>query len=182
MSYPILYTLTDLTGKQSNVDRTFVTGAFEIKRRHAYVLALSALPAFTVAGILFPFLDQYAIFVFFLVLGGIFFLSEYRSQKGLKLRAYETVFDKQRSIDGEFIVCGRLIREVDNSFGWVYCASAVLHHEAPTDEVDDLYATSPLVVPAPAPVSHMEPVDEPLLLGTSGSREGITPMVLDVRE
>src|SRR5699024_6000105 len=107
------------TGKRSGDDRTFVVQGFEIKRRHALIFLSGLVPAFFLTLIVWPLLGEYAITVGVLTEVALFVAIEYRTQKGLKLRGYQAIYDKQRAISNDFLICGNRIDPINTTPGWI---------------------------------------------------------------
>lgn len=102
-----LHSLTPLTGREAAEKRTVVVGTVELNWRLFMVLASAAPVALLVAAITWPFLGQYAIFVFPIILAGASFLFYRRSNNGMGLHTYQALLDKKRSSDvGKVYLCG----------------------------------------------------------------------------
>ncbi len=110
-----VYSLTQLTGRRKNVDRTIVVATVEVNRATFLVVVLSALasvlPSLLVALLLGPF-SAYALIVPVLCIGAGLFLVDQRTRKGLQLRRYEAMWDKRRAktVSGTAFVCGQPMR------------------------------------------------------------------------
>lgn len=138
--YPVLFSLTGLTGAEANTDRTVAWAGFEFNRRWWYILLAGFFPSGLMMLAFWPLLGSLAFIVFVLCEGGLLFALVYRSNSGLGLRPYEVIYDKHRSVDGKFILCGRPIPVENISPGWIYCSSQLTHNRA--EDHDDESAES----------------------------------------
>lgn len=136
--YPQLYGLTEMTGRRSAEDRTFVIQGFEAKRRHGMIFLAGLLPAFVMSLIFWPLLSEYAIVIGVGVEVALFALLEFRSSKGLKLRSYQAIYDRKRAINNKFVICGNLIDPINMSPGWIRQSSVPVDQfrDTSADEVD----------------------------------------------
>ena len=133
--YPPLYELTHFTGRDAHADRGGVLfGFIEYTRRQRIIFLIGLGPSIAVTGALAPLFGAGAIAGFFVTMAVTFVLIEFRSRKGMRLRLYQTVYDRQTSIDGMLILCGRPIAAENFKPGWVRLSNTLTHHEAPEDD------------------------------------------------
>lgn len=126
--YPSLFSLTELTGKRSKDERTMVIQGVEMPRRYGIIAFVAFLPSMFAGISVFPFFGGVgAVIVFGIAMLLAFLIIEARSRKGLKLRMYQTVFDKGqnylRKLNGNVIRCGRIIDPLDSSPGFIRLSS-----------------------------------------------------------
>lgn len=126
--YPSLFSLTELTGKKSRDERTMVIQGFEMPRRYGIIAFVAFLPSLFAGISVFPFFGGVgAVIVFMLTMLAAFLIIEARSRKGLKLRMYQTVFDKGqnylRKLNGNVVRCGRVIDPLDSTPGYIRLSS-----------------------------------------------------------
>lgn len=121
-----LHSLTPLTGREAAEKRTVVIGTVELNARLAMILGVATPIGFLAAAISWPFLSQYAVFVFPITLFAAAFLFYRRTSDGMNLHTYQALLDKKRSSDvGKVYLCGH---EVDvNSIS----LSHLRHNTAP---------------------------------------------------
>jgi hypothetical protein len=121
-----LHSLTPLTGREAAEKRTVVIGTVELNARLAMILGIATPIGFLAAAISWPFLSQYAVFVFPITLFAAAFLFYRRTSDGMNLHTYQALLDKKRSSDvGKVYLCGH---EVDvNSIN----LSHLRHNTAP---------------------------------------------------
>lgn len=106
-----LHSLTPLTGREAAEKRTVVIGTVELNARLAMILGCATPIGFLAAAISWPFLSQYAVFVFPITLFAAAFLFYRRTSDGMNLHTYQALLDKKRSSDvGKVYLCGH---EVD---------------------------------------------------------------------
>lgn len=123
-SVPLLFTLTELTGRRSKDERTMIVQGIEVPRRYGIIFIASFLPALFLGLFVWPFLGSTAAFTAMIVFIAVVFIAlEARSRKGLKLRMYQTVFDKGRShlrrLNGHVIRCGQPVDRISATPGYI---------------------------------------------------------------
>ena len=118
-----LHTLTALTGRDANANRTFAKAGFEARRRTVVVLAIGLFPALIATAIVWAFVGQYAAVVLPVVEGAVFWLVESRTKGGLQQKQYTALLDKRRSDSGRFYMCGQVVDPDLNELGTVVKAS-----------------------------------------------------------
>ncbi|WP_198398375.1 hypothetical protein [Brevibacterium antiquum] len=124
-TYPIIFTLTDLTGKQAQTGRTTVMWGTEVPRRYVYLTVAGFFPGMLAMAITAPFLGVYAFGAFAFVIISIIVMVEWRSRTGLKQRLYKTVYDSVTAIENEFILCGKRIPVAAYSPGVIYRSTVI---------------------------------------------------------
>jgi hypothetical protein len=100
-----VYSLTGLT-RNANAQRRVVIQGFDLPARGLLIAALAFVPSLLVTVIFWLFIGEYALVMIPLVELGVFWLIEGRTRSGLKLRNYQTLYDRKRSSVGTFFVCG----------------------------------------------------------------------------
>lgn len=107
-----VYSLTRLTGRRKNVDRTIVVATVEVNRATFVVVVGSALVSIVPAVIVGALLGAFALAVPALFIGAGLILVDQRTRKGLQLRRYEAMWDKRKTkvIRGTVFVCGEPLR------------------------------------------------------------------------
>lgn len=126
--YPSLFSLTELTGRKSKDERTMVVQGFEMPRRYGIIAFVAFLPSLFAGISVFPFFGGVgAVVVFMVAMLAAFLIIEARSRRGLKLRMYQTVFDKGqnylRKLNGNVIRCGRVVDPLDSTPGYIRLSS-----------------------------------------------------------
>lgn len=126
--YPSLFSLTELTGRKSKDERTMVVQGFEMPRRYGIIAFVAFLPSLFAGISVFPFFGGVgALVVFMIAMLAAFLIIEARSRRGLKLRMYQTVFDKGqnylRKLNGNVIRCGRVVDPLDSTPGYIRLSS-----------------------------------------------------------
>lgn len=126
--YPSLFSLTELTGRKSKDERTMVVQGFEMPRRYGIIAFVAFLPSMFAGISVFPFFGGVgAVVVFMIAMLAAFLIIEARSRRGLKLRMYQTVFDKGqnylRKLNGNVIRCGRVVDPLDSTPGYIRLSS-----------------------------------------------------------
>ncbi|AUG29564.1 MULTISPECIES: hypothetical protein [Microbacterium] len=104
---PVVYSLTDLTGRNRNENRRMVVATFEVKRRTFLISVLSvvaSMPITTIVGFLFGVYALAVPVVF--VVGGIW-LWDSRQRKGLKLLNYQAIVDGRKASNGVLYAAGQ---------------------------------------------------------------------------
>jgi hypothetical protein len=146
-----LHTLTALTGRDANANRTFAKAGFEARRRTVVVLAIGLFPALIATAIVWAFIGQYAAVVLPVVEGAVFWLVESRTKGGLQQKQYTALLDKRRSDSGRFYMCGQVVDPDLNELGTVVKAS-VANPWTSTAPPADQEPAAPAVVPEFTPV------------------------------
>jgi hypothetical protein len=100
-----VYSLTGLT-RNANAQRRVVIQGFDLPARGLLIASLAFVPSLIITAIFWIFVGEYALVMIPLVEIGVFWLIEGRTRSGLKLRNYQTFYDKKRSSVGTFFVCG----------------------------------------------------------------------------
>lgn len=139
-----LYLLTAYTGRESGSERTTVIGTVEMKWRTFWIAALALVPGGIITAIFYPFVNVWAFLWLFVVEAAAFFLIERRSREGLKLRTYQTMFDKKRSNVNTFFLCGQPIEVSGTGFGTIRQITAPVKPQtamAEAPEFEDFEAT-----------------------------------------
>lgn len=115
-----LYTLTDMTGRRANDNRTVVVATIEMKSRHMVIVICSVIPGMLVMLMTLPAMGQWAL-VFPVVFVGIGFLaSEARTRTGLKQRIYKDMLAKSKAHLNEFVLSGHPIDPGGSEFGVIH--------------------------------------------------------------
>lgn len=129
-----MFSLTDLTGRNRDVNRTTVIGTVEMKWRVWIILLIGFPFAILVTLFAMPFLGITALIFLPIVEGGAVFLIHRRTKSGLKLRTYESLLDKQRSVINQYFLGGQPIDMSPAQFAVVYTSSAPNPHLDPNAE------------------------------------------------
>lgn len=113
-----MYSLTEMTGRRKNVDRTIVIATVEVKRFTFIVTLGSIVASLPVAAVVALLLGPYAAFAFILPVVFVFaglFLVDQRSRKGLQLRRYEAMWDSRqaKSSRGTVYVCSQPLQRAE---------------------------------------------------------------------
>jgi hypothetical protein len=118
----VMYSLTELTGRRKNVERTTVVASFEVNRQRLFIGAAGAtVIGVPLAGLIFLVLSWFGLtqFGYLCLLGPILswavtvWVVTTRESSGLRLRRYEAMWDRRRSkssIDRVY-VCGSPVVE-----------------------------------------------------------------------
>lgn len=106
---PVVYSLTELTGRRRNENRRMVVMTVEIKRRTFLVSLLAVLASVPVAGIIAIFAGVWAIVVPAIAVGVALWLWDSRQRKGLKLLNYQRILDQRRARNGVLYAAGQVI-------------------------------------------------------------------------
>lgn len=185
--YPPLYDLTQFTGKDAHAERSgALFGFIEYSRRHRVIFLVALIPSVFVTALLAPLLGSLAIFGFVITQAAAFFLMEARSRKGLKLRMYQTVYDRQTSVDGMLILCGQPIAPENLHAGWILFSNTLVDtpQAAHAPQEDDELATYDAIAgphPASKPPSGGRAQEEAPLRGRR-TRGAPAPEPLPVAE
>lgn len=108
---PVVYSLTDLTGRNRNENRRMVVMTFEVKRRTFLISIISfvaSVPLTAIVGIVFGVYALGVPVVF--VIAGLW-LWDSRQRKGLKLLNYQAIVDVRRSRNGVLYAAGQPVPE-----------------------------------------------------------------------
>ncbi|MFS0884969.1 hypothetical protein [Aeromicrobium sp. 179-A 4D2 NHS] len=119
-----MFSLTDLTGRNRDANRTTVIGTVEMKWR-VWIILLIAFP-FAILAALFamPFVGITGLLLIPVVEGGAVFLIHRRTKSGLKLRTYEHLLDKQKAVINQYFLGGQPIDMNPAQYSVVYTSSA----------------------------------------------------------
>lgn len=139
--YPLLFTLTELTGKKSKDERTMIVQGFEFPRRYGLIAILAFLPAIFGGLAFLPFFGPAGAFVVGLAVMGVFFVGfESRSRRGLKLKMYQTVYDKSqnqiRKLNGHVIRCGQVVEDLAENPGYIRMSAEDARKPDPESELE----------------------------------------------
>jgi hypothetical protein len=104
---PVVYSLTDLTGKRRNAERRMVVMTFEIKRRTFLVSSAAFAASLPVTGIVAMFFGTAALLVPPVFIGVALWLWDSRQRKGLKLHNYQAILDQTKAKDGVLYAAGQ---------------------------------------------------------------------------
>lgn len=102
---PLVYDLTPMTRK-ADEGRRFVISGFDIKKRTMLIGGLALVPGLVMTGILFKWLQMWSLLSIPLFLALAFWLFEWRSSQGMKLRNWRALLDKRQASNGQFYICG----------------------------------------------------------------------------
>lgn len=108
---PVVYSLTELTGRNRNENRRMVVMTFELKRRTFLISIASfaaSLPLTALAGFL---LGVWALMVPVAFIGLGLWLWDSRQRKGLKLLNYQAIVDVRKSQNGVLYAAGQPVPE-----------------------------------------------------------------------
>ncbi|MBN9214136.1 MAG: hypothetical protein J0J04_04845 [Microbacterium sp.] len=108
---PVVYSLTELTGRNRNENRRMVVMTFEVKRRTFMVSIISfaaSLPLTGVAGFMFGVWALIVPVIF--IIGGLW-LWDSRQRKGLKLLNYQAIVDGRKAQNGVLYAAGQPVPE-----------------------------------------------------------------------
>lgn len=182
--YPPLYDLTHFTGKDAQSDRGgALFGFIEYSRRHRLIFLIALFPAIIVTAVLAPMAGSLSVFGFVITQALFFFLMEARSRKGLKLRMYQTVYDKQVSIDGMLILCGKPVAPENLHQGWIVFSNTPVDQPAADSDggadEDDLAIYTLTGSSADSPTPTQRPgTNAPLRGRRTTSDDDLAPMPL----
>ncbi|MGK3708802.1 hypothetical protein [Arthrobacter sp. IK3] len=112
-----LYSLTPMTGRTSGADRTTVIGTVEMKWRTFWIAVFAMVPGGILTALFYPMLDAWSFLWIAITEALAFYVIERRSKEGLRLRTYQTFFDKKKSNINEFYLCGQRIDVNGEEFG-----------------------------------------------------------------
>ena len=158
-----MFTLTAMTGREASAHRTVVIGTVEMNWR-VWMILLGAFPLAIISTlILMPFVGISSLLMIPLIEGGAVFAIHRRSRSGLKLRTYQSFYDKRRAVLNQYML-GQQPIDLDLSrFETLYSASAPnpeMLAALEGDERDRVLASMPSVAVRPAPRAVRE--DEPM--------------------
>lgn len=111
-----VYTLTPMTGREASAARTVVIGTVEINFRVWMILLWSSPIGLLLTLILWPFLAELALVAFPLVSATAVFLVHRRSTTGMRLRTYQSIWDKRKAQLDTFYLCGEPIEVTSDDF------------------------------------------------------------------
>lgn len=104
---PVVYSLTQLTGRRRDENRRMVVATFEV-RRHTFLVSLAgAAISLPITGILSLIFGLYALITPVVVIGLCLWLWDVRQTRGLKLRNYQAILDTRRARNGVLYAAGR---------------------------------------------------------------------------
>lgn len=124
-----LYSLTPMTGRTAGADRTTVIGTVEMKWRTFWIAIFALVPGGILTAVFYPMIDVWSFLWMAITEGLAFYLIEKRSKEGLRLRTYQTFFDKKKSNVNEFYLCGQRIDVRGEEFGTIRQITAPVHHD-----------------------------------------------------
>lgn len=135
-----MYDLTAMTGKEAAEQRTVVIGIVELNWR-LWIIFIASLPLSLIVGaIAWVFIGSLAIFTVPIVMGVSAWLFYMRSGDGMKLRNYQTLWDRKSSqAVGKFIMCGEFVETSLSQFrrGMSYCVAVEGGPVGPMPVFDD---------------------------------------------
>lgn len=131
-----LYSLTPMTGRTAGADRTTVIGTVEMKWRTFWIAIFALVPGGILTAVFYPMIDAWAFLWMAISEGLAFYLIEKRSKEGLRLRTYQTFFDKKKSNINEFYLCGQRIDVRGEEFGTVRQITVPVSLSRPVDKPD----------------------------------------------
>jgi hypothetical protein len=109
-----MYSLTHLTGRKRNADRTIVIATVETSKQGFIVSVVSILVGVVPTAVITMIFGPVALVIVppIFVIAGLF-LFRSRSQKGLQLPMYRMLLDKRaaKTLKGRILVCGVPIRK-----------------------------------------------------------------------
>lgn len=108
---PVVYSLTELTGRNRNENRRIVVVTFEVKRRTFIVSCASVLASLPFAGIVGLFFGVAAIIVPFVFIGLGLWLWDSRQRKGMRLLNYQAIIDTRKAKNGVLYAAGQPVPE-----------------------------------------------------------------------
>ncbi|WIB65536.1 hypothetical protein [Curtobacterium sp. MCBD17_040] len=109
---PVVFTLTELTGRSKNAGRTMIISGLEVGRRTLIVLSGSVVASALPTMIAFPFIHMWALVTIPpVIIAAVFFLIEARTRQGLQVRRYRAYFDKKQVSEDTFYMCFQPIAE-----------------------------------------------------------------------
>lgn len=175
----VMYDLTPMTGREAQSQRTVVIQTFEVNYRAVMVVAVSFIPAVTMAVLFYPVLGQGSLAVFFLVIALALVLFQVRSSRGLRLYTWRRMWDAQRASYDKVWLCGRELDLSMDSLRILAPSSVPNPHRVTVSDLDDPMgfevgaveteqSSSDLVAPtveplqgSPAAVAWMYDADDP---------------------
>ena len=114
---PVVYSLTELTGRKRNENRRMVVMTFEVRRHTFLIICAAFIAAVPVAGILAVLVGVWGIIAVPVVVMAALWLLDSRQTKGLKLMNYQAIVDARRARNGVLYAAGQPVPE----------AQAVMH-------------------------------------------------------
>lgn len=119
-----MFSLTDLTGRNRDANRTTVIGTVEMKWR-VWIILLIGFP-FAILATVFalPFLGITALIFIPIVEGAAVYLIHRRTKSGLKLRTYEAILDKKKAVINRYYLGGQPIDMDPAQYAVVYQSHA----------------------------------------------------------
>ena len=125
-----LYILTPMTGKEASESRTIVIGTVELNYRVWIIIMMATVPSLFVTMIVWVFLGSYAILTPPVVMAAAVFMFHRRTADGMKLRTYQSMWDKKKSALNQFFICGEPI-EMNNSDYQILTPNTVMRTDLP---------------------------------------------------
>lgn len=104
---PVVYSLTELTGRNRNENRRMVVMTFEVKRRSFMVSIISFAISLPLTGLVGIVAGVWALIVpvIFIIAG--LWLWDSRQRKGLKLLNYQAIVDGRKAKNGVLYAAGQ---------------------------------------------------------------------------
>lgn len=101
-----LFTLTELTGRQSNADRTITVASFPARPRHLATAAISGVIAAIFTAIAWAFIGYYAALIFLALMAILMWLLNATTKDSRQIRQYRALIDSMlaRASIGRFYV------------------------------------------------------------------------------
>ncbi|MEJ7648718.1 MAG: hypothetical protein WKF57_06765 [Nakamurella sp.] len=96
---------------------------FDLPLRKVLVTIFAVAIAFLPTAIAWVFIGSYALGITAAIVGGVFWLVEARTRKGLRLRAYRALLDKRKESLGKFQSCGVEVNPMMTGYGVMHRSS-----------------------------------------------------------
>lgn len=104
---PRVYTLTEVIGRRAGADRTTEVLTFEMTRRAFWGALAGAGAGVFLGAILSPFMQAWALVMIPLGIAVGVWAVTFRSSEGMRLRPYERLVVKRKSLTGQVLYCGK---------------------------------------------------------------------------
>lgn len=134
-----LYLLTPMTGRTAGSDRTMIIMTVEMKWRSFWIALAAFIPGLILTVIFTPMLGAWALLWLAGIEAAAFYLIERRSKDGLRLRTYQSMFDKKRSNLNVFYLCGSPIEITGTQFGTIQQVTAPVHKTTEDPDLSDVF-------------------------------------------
>lgn len=135
MALPV-FDLTPMTRGAAS-DRKTVVATFEVKTRHFVILVASMIPSMILVASFWGLIREYAILIWPLVTGAIFFFTEGRTKSGMQVRYWEALRNRTKSMDGRFFIGTTEVHPLNREIREVHRSSVPVPRAGSTAELAD---------------------------------------------